>query len=208
VKISLKSSIFIAISIVSGAIVLLGYFVDIASLKDLRVLLLQWAMIITSVALVIGVINLMQVHWRKVESRQPAYIYSLILFVAFGITLVVAGYFGPTNKWSMLLFNYVQTPIESSLLAILTVVLVFAAGRLFLHRQNTFTLVFILTAIITLLGMVSFPIFSLPGLDELRNWIIRVWALAGARGILLGVALGIIATGLRILIGADRPYGG
>jgi hypothetical protein len=32
--------------------------------------------------------------------------------------------------------------------------------------------------------------------------------MAGARGILLGVALGTVATGLRILIGADRPYGG
>jgi len=31
---------------------------------------------------------------------------------------------------------------------------------------------------------------------------------AGARGILLGVSLGVIATGVRILIGSDRPYGG
>jgi hypothetical protein len=31
---------------------------------------------------------------------------------------------------------------------------------------------------------------------------------AGARGILLGVALGSLTTGLRILIGADRPYSG
>jgi len=32
--------------------------------------------------------------------------------------------------------------------------------------------------------------------------------MAGIRGILMGVALGSIATGLRILMGADRPYGG
>jgi hypothetical protein len=30
--------------------------------------------------------------------------------------------------------------------------------------------------------------------------------LAGVRGILLGVALGTIATGLRVLMGAERPY--
>ncbi len=28
-----------------------------------------------------------------------------------------------------------------------------------------------------------------------------------ARGIVLGVALGAITTGLRVLLGADRPYG-
>jgi hypothetical protein len=32
-------------------------------------------------------------------------------------------------------------------------------------------------------------------------------ATAGARGLLLGVALGAIATGLRVFLGFDRPYG-
>ena len=34
----------------------------------------------------------------------------------------------------------------------------------------------------------------------------EVPTLAGARGIMLGVALGTIAVGLRVLLGADRPY--
>jgi len=32
--------------------------------------------------------------------------------------------------------------------------------------------------------------------------------LGGARGILIGVALGSLLTGLRVLFGFDRPYGG
>jgi hypothetical protein len=32
--------------------------------------------------------------------------------------------------------------------------------------------------------------------------------LGGARGILIGVSLGILTTGLRVLFGTDRPYGG
>ena len=31
-------------------------------------------------------------------------------------------------------------------------------------------------------------------------------ALAGTRGIILGVALGTVVTGLRLLMGIDRPY--
>ena len=31
---------------------------------------------------------------------------------------------------------------------------------------------------------------------------------AGARGILLGIALGSLTTGLRVLLAADRPYSG
>jgi len=42
----------------------------------------------------------------------------------------------------------------------------------------------------------------------MRPFIAQVMAGAGARGILLGMALGTLTTGLRILFGADRPYGG
>src|SRR5439155_523492 len=43
-------------------------------------------------------------------------------------------------------------------------------------------------------------------LGTLHDWIINVPALAGQRGLLLGAALGAIATSLRILLGFDRPY--
>ena len=38
--------------------------------------------------------------------------------------------------------------------------------------------------------------------------IVDLIPLAGGRGILLGVALGSLVTGLRILFGVDRPYSG
>jgi hypothetical protein len=43
-------------------------------------------------------------------------------------------------------------------------------------------------------------------LPVIKDWVLDVPALAGARGILLGVALGTAATGLRVLLGLDRPY--
>jgi len=36
----------------------------------------------------------------------------------------------------------------------------------------------------------------------------KYFATAGARGILIGIALGALTTGLRVLFGVDRPYGG
>jgi hypothetical protein len=44
--------------------------------------------------------------------------------------------------------------------------------------------------------------------NMLYPWIAEVWALGGARGILIGVALGTLMTGLRVLFAIDRPYGG
>ena len=54
-----------------------------------------------------------------------------------------------------------------------------------------------------------YPFFELPYVgSHIRPFIVSVFSTSGARGILLGVALGTLLTGLRVLIGADRPYGG
>jgi uncharacterized membrane-anchored protein YitT (DUF2179 family) len=108
----------------------------------------------------------------------------------------------------MWIFNYIQLPVEGSLMALLAIILVFAGIRLLRRRSSMLSIIFIVTAIVILLA--TGPLFgiSVPGLTELRAWIAQVPAMAGARGLLLGIGLGIVATGLRILMGSDRPYGG
>ena len=70
-------------------------------------------------------------------------------------------------------------------------------------------IIFIFTALIIMLGSAPFPFFTIPLVgDFIRPFIISIFATSGARGILLGVALGTLLTGIRVLIGADRPYGG
>jgi hypothetical protein len=41
----------------------------------------------------------------------------------------------------------------------------------------------------------------------LRAEVVQVLSVGGARALLLGVALGAVATGLRVLLAAERPYG-
>ena len=200
--------ISIAIAVAIGVVVLLGFFLDLPVLVSVRVTFLRWAVILASIALVVGVVNLLGVHWRKVSGSQPGSAYSVVLIVSLLATLVVVGFFGPTAPWSMWVFNYIQVPIETSLMAILAVVLAYAAARLLNRRLNLFSLVFLGTALLVLVGTASLPGLDVLALNDLRAWFERVPATAGARGILLGVALGTIATGLRILMGADRPYRG
>jgi hypothetical protein len=197
-----------------GIIVLLGYFTRLDFLVSLRAVLLEWASILVAVALLAGVANLVYVHWRKLTanpasgaSRLTGF-YSLVLILSLIGTVVVVGWYGPTHAYSLWIFNNIQLPVEASLMAILAVVLIYMGVRLLRRRQNLMTFVFLGTALVLLL--LSGPLFGidLPGLIELRAWIARVPAVAGARGVLLGVALGIVGAGLRVLVGADRPYGG
>lgn len=197
------------IAIPFGLVVLLGYFIEIPVLFNLRTLFLRWALIIAAVAIFVGILNLFRVHWRRVTTRQPRGAYSLSLIIALIATIVFAGILStPTTGWGLWIFNYIQLPVESSLMAILAVVLIYAAARLLSRRLNAYTILFLLTVLIVLAGSVSLPYLETNPLGEVQDWVAGVLATAGARGILLGVALGTVATGLRVLMGADRPYGG
>jgi hypothetical protein len=203
-----KAPFSTAVAIGVGILVLLGYFVP-GIFGDVRNILVFWAVGVAAFALLVGVVNLLSVHWRKIQSNKPEAVYSVILIISFILTLAVVGWDSPTGPWSMWIFNNFQIPAESSLMAILAVVLALASARLLRRRTDSFSVIFLVTALVVLLG--TAPIYLIgviPGLSSIRNFIAQVLSVAGARGILLGVALGSIATGLRILMGTDRPYGG
>jgi hypothetical protein len=116
---------------------------------------------------------------------------------------------GPQHPAMQAVVGGVILPVESALMAILSVTLVYAAIRLLRRRMDVMSVVFLVTVLIVLAGSLSLPFGEIPLLgDTLRPWIIQVWAMGGARGILIGVALGALTTGLRVLIAMDRPYGG
>jgi hypothetical protein len=205
----MKMPISTAIAVLVGILILLGYFIPLEPLLSLRVMLLQWTVILAAFALLVGAINLFRTHWTKVKAAQSGSLNSLILILAMGLTLVIVGYYGPTSKPSVWIFSYIQVPVEASLMALLTIVLVYAGVRLLRRRLNALSIIFLLTVIVVLLGTAPMMVIGkAPVLSMIRDLIVQIPAVAGARGLLLGVALGGIATGLRILMGTDRPYGG
>ncbi len=203
--------IWAAVATATGLFVLLGYFIQLDLLLGLRLLLIQWAVLLAAAALFLGLFNLLSVHWNKVSLQESGWPYSALLILMFLVTLVLGLLFGPDYQAVILLFQYVQVPVEASLLALLAVSLVLAGFRLLSRRRDLASLVFIGAALVTLFGTAPWPIGaeSLPAVlvGDARAWLSQVLAAGGARGILLGVALGAITTGLRVLLASDRPYG-
>jgi len=204
--------IWAATAIGVGVVVLLGYFLDSQLVLSLRLALMRWAVLIAAAALLLGLWNLLSVHWSKVSEQYPGWPYSALLILAFLVTLSLGLMFGPDNAVMVVIFDYIQLPIETSLMALLAVSLVVAGYRVVASRRDVSSLVFAVTAFLILIGTGPWLIGNGGSLQillgEIRNWLAQVWAAGGARGILLGVALGSIATGLRVLLAADRPYGG
>ena len=197
-----------AIATIAGLLVLLGYFFP-TIFSGIQSTLVGWAIILAAFALLLGIFNLALVHWRKINIKAPGSTYSLVLLTSMILTIILASLSGPTGGLTLWLFNTFQVPVEVSLLAVLAVILLYAAARLLRRKPRWDTILFLVTVLLVLLGSVPLLfIGEIAPLNTVQNWLSQVPAVAGARGLLLGVALGTVATGLRILIGRDRPYGG
>lgn len=206
----MKFPLSAVVAVISGIIVLAGYFIPVAPVQQVSNLLLNWAVIIVATAVLVGVFSLIGVHWQKMQMRRNPDRYSIIVILVF-IATVAAGLVtgGPAYPGFQNIINYLQVPIESSLMAILTFTLALACLRLFKNRTNLMIFVFAGSAILFLI-LYSGILAANPDIPYVKDLlgIIHRLPISGSRGILLGIALGSLLTGLRVLFGVDRPYNG
>lgn len=194
-------------AISAGVIVLLGYFVSTAPISDLRLLLTDWAIMIAGMAVLVGIYNLAAVQMEKVRSRQKGAVYGALLVLSLIVTFGFGLLLGPQDPLMRLAVEAVILPVEAALMAILAVTLIYASIRLFQRRKDVTSVLFLVAALLFMLAMMPTPFGPVPG-----DWFILLVegavAEGGARGLLIGIALGTLLTGLRVLFGMDRPYGG
>jgi hypothetical protein len=207
VKSNRLSWLFI-ITAAAGSIVLIGYFVDWPFLHQVRSTILHWAALVSAAALIVGIINLARVHWLKSVHRETGWGYSIILISALVVTVVVGLITGPTSPPIMWAFTSIVIPVEASLVASVSIALIYAASRLPARRRNAASIGFFIIVLVSIAGRVSFGGDSIQALVVIRTWINQVWSVGGLRGLLIGVAIGTLATGVRVLIGRQRPYEG
>jgi hypothetical protein len=233
-KIKLFNWLATIIAVVFGGLTLLGYFVDVPPLRDARLTLVGIASLLLAWAALSGALNIFLVHLKRLQSSKPGWLYSGFVVLGFlfaiAINLVpLVNLVAPTpmlegwrmsagNPANMWLLNGVISPVSGALAGMIAFFLILAGYRLLQRRFTLLSLSFAVAAGIALVGMIPLPAL-VPDLtitvgdttQPLRTlawtWVTQVPATAGARGLLLGIALGTIATGLRHLIGLDRPYG-
>ena len=159
------------------------------------------------VAFLLGVVNLFRVHLGRVVEQDRNWPYSLALVFAAALVFLVAlweqGAGGPIMGW---LFNATLLPLEAAAASLLVFFLAAAGFRALRTRPALPTFLFVVTSILVLLGAIPLAAEMAQPLAVVRNWLVYVFGTAGTRGMLLGVAIGTIATGIRVLVGIDRPH--
>jgi hypothetical protein len=190
----------------AGLLVLADFFLNSDPVNALSLYLIRTASVVAAFVLVLGMVNVMQVHAGKVFNQEKGWGYSLVLLAALVFTIgigLLTG--GPASLQMQQIFNTIVFPLEATLFSLLAFFIFTAAFRAF-RVKNFETGLFVVFAILVLLGQVPVGARLWDQLPVIRDWVLDVPALAGARGILLGVVLGTTATGLRVLLGIDRPY--
>lgn len=195
-----------ALAIAAGLTVLLGYFYP-NQLQALRLVLVDWAIIIAGVAVLVGIFNLAAVQMERIRTRQKNSTYGALLVMALILTFGFGLILGPESPYMRLTVDAIIVPVEASLMAILTVTVIYASIRLLRRRVDVLSVVFLVVAVLFLILVMPTPFGSIPGDRALLDFL-GMFSRGGARGLLIGIALGTLLTGLRVIFGVDRPYGG
>jgi hypothetical protein len=145
-------------------------------------------------------------HTTKISRRTSNWYYSIVTIIAIIVTSVI-GLVGGVGRGSGLqvIFQNIFIPVNSTMFSILAFYMASAAYRAFRARTKEATILLI-AAFIVMLGMVPIGAAISKRLPELAEWILTVPNTAAKRGIIFGIALGSIATSLKIILGIERGW--
>lgn len=197
----LSTSIGVAI----GLLVLVDLLTTIPLLDTVGAFLIEYGLIIAAFALLLGVLNLLTVHLRKIQTRASGWPYSVVLVVTALLLIAVGLVTGPEGALVNWTLNAILLPLESAFFSLLAFFLFGVAYRAM--RVNSLeSLLLVGSAIIVILG--ATPVGNLlgPWAAESKSLLMTVPATAGARGLLFGIALGTVVTGLRLIFDGRRYF--
>jgi hypothetical protein len=210
----MRKEVPLAITFIFGTFMVLDYFIPHGRVTTIGEMFQEWTILITAFAFVLGVANIVRINLGKISRRSADWPYSIPLLVGlFG--MAIAGVFGGVADGSLAntLFLYVFTPMQATMFSLLAFFIASAAFRAFRIRSFDAALLAI-TALLVMIGRVPIGdnLSGALGLEgswsfaSMQEWVMNIPNLAAKRAILIGAALGAIATGVKIIVGVERNY--
>jgi hypothetical protein len=211
----MKRELPLLMTAVIGVFMLLSFFVPHHVVSVPADFLQQCAVIVVAFGYVLGGANAVRVNLEGIARRQPDWPYKLVLVVTLAATVVVGlvegRHWQESTTVSMFLYNQVYSPMQATMFALLAFFIASAAFRAFRVRTVEAGLLAV-AALIVMLGRVPVGDQLTSWLPEsvrlgaMQDWIMNVPQNAAKRAILMGAALGVMATGLRVILGIERSY--
>src|SRR5262245_19059545 len=229
----MKRTVPLFITSVAGIIMVLAYFIPPA--QDWGEDVAVWFDILAAIAFVLGGGNLLKIQLKKMSDRAPGWGYAAVTAISFiimlGVGLAKTGvppsaefpnyaWSGAYNEGGAFWWLYESTmkPLQATMFAMLAFYVASAAFRAF-RAKNVEATLLLGTAFIILLGRTYAGVWLTHFIsDEPDSWwrnlrlenlsdnIRDLFTTTGTRALMIGVALGIASTSLKIILGIDRSY--
>lgn len=222
----MRREVPLIITSIAGLVFAISYFVPLVG--DTEQAFGDWVAIVQAFAVWLGLLNLSKVSLEKIYRRRDGWLYSVLILASMLATLVVGFSSGITAindpnfasfrdsglafDW---IFRWMYTPLSSTMFSMLAFFVASASYRAFRARNFEATLLliagfFVMGGRVPLFDMLvnwvtglQYPIFS-----HFADWIMTYPNTAGQRAIMIGIALGIMSSSLRIILGIERSHVG
>jgi len=208
-----KRQLPLAIAFFFGLVGFFAQYIPHHSFEMLYNELISWVRLLYAFALILGTYSLLRLHSKRIERKDAGYGYSLVLWAGFIVTFAAGmynegrGFLAGQADTGMLMwiYDYIFKPAGATMFSVLAFFIASAAYRTFRARTPAAAMLLI-SAIIVMIGRIPIGDMISEHLPTLASWLMEVPNAAVKRGIFLGVALGVVATSLRIIFGIERAY--
>lgn len=207
----MKREVPILITMVAGLFMLIAFWVPQPNVRALYGDVQIWAIVVVGFTYALGVANLLRINVRQVQRKEKDWPYKIVLIAGLLVTMVIGfsegsrySEAGSNFQWIYLTF---YSPMAATMFALLAFFIASAAFRAFRIRSIE-ALLLAIAAFILMLGRVPLGNAIHPFIPDAADWLMEIPQNAAKRGILIGAALGVVATGIRVILGLEKTYGG
>jgi hypothetical protein len=207
----LKREVPILITMVAGLFMLIAFWVPQPGVRAIYGDMQNWAIAVVGCTYVLGVANLLRINLRQVQRRERDWPFKIVLIAGLLVTMAVGfsegtrySEAGSHFQWLYLTF---YSPMAATMFALLAFFIASAAFRAF-RIKSMEALLLAIAAFTLMLGRVPLGNAIHPFIPDAADWLMEVPQNAAKRGILIGAALGVVATGIRVILGLEKTYGG
>ena len=206
-----RDRVAVFITTIVGMFMISKFFLKLPWIKGVADEMEQWCLIVFAMAIILGVANILRVNLKLVLKKGKDWPYKLVVVVSMlgmilvGIVdLLMRGNIS-TGSAFQYLFDTVVVPLSATMFALLAFYIASAAFRAF-RARNIRAGLLLVSGSLVMIGRVPLGAALSPLFPKLADWIMAVPNAAGQRGLIIGAAMGMIATGLRVIFGIERPY--
>ena len=191
------------VGVLSGLVVLAAMFF-VPQSGGILAMVLNWVIIVTGVALLVAIASLVLTHLRFIARGKKGFLLSLVLVISFLATLTFGLILGVDDPVFLKWVGAVIRPIETALLGLVALIMMSAAMKIFREKGwSALTVSFGVSAVIFLtLGLGFLQNLNIPVLNEVIRFV-EVLPMIGARGLLIGIGIGLLMMAFRVLFGME-----